>query len=118
MEALTLDRVKELAHEVVAEVGEAYVYPESHKRREPESSINSCVYVHDGKPSCIVGRVLHKAGVELAVLAQREFVGAWFVAGDLGATVPASDFLDSIQGKQDAGWSWGDALKAAIAELS
>jgi hypothetical protein len=116
METLTYDRAVELAREVVAEFGEDYLYPEDHKRGEIErDGISSCVYVHDGKPSCLVGQILHKHGVSLEDLAANEFQGAWSVSERYaGADYHAKFFLDVAQGKQDSGMSWGEAVRLAV----
>lgn len=115
MEALTYDRAVELAREVVAEFGEEYTYPASHKRAESESSIPSCVYVHEGCPSCLVGQILHRHGVSLDELAKNEFRGAWFIAEDLaGADAKTRLFLDTVQDKQDGGATWAQAVNNGV----
>lgn len=111
MEALTYDRAVELAREVVADFGEDYVYPESEKRRETDGSLPSCVYVHEGCPSCLVGHILHRHGVSLEDLSQHEFRGAWTVSTKLAdAEFGARFFLDVAQGRQDKGMPWGEAV--------
>lgn len=115
VEALTYDRAVELAREVVADFGEEYVYPENQKRRESESSLPSCVYVHEGHPSCLVGHILHRHGVDLDVLGNHEFRGAWFLAGDLaGADAKTRLFLDVVQSSQDGGTTWAQAVNNGV----
>lgn len=121
MEALTLDRAVELAREVVAEFGEDYVYPESHKRLqwedEPESPSNpmSCVYVHEGKPSCIVGHILHRHGVEIEAMKNHEFDSACPVSGaTTNAEGTARFFLREMQEHQDKGKPWGESLEFGL----
>lgn len=118
MEPLTFDRAVELAKEVVIEFGAGYVYPSSHRIVQNGTSTPSCVYVHEGKPSCLVGQILHKHGVPVEELAQHEFQGAWTVSGILAdADYPAQFFLDTAQAKQDQGTSWGLAVNSAVEEV-
>lgn len=115
METLTYDRAVELAREVVAEFGEGYVYPEYQKAAESPGSSPSCVYVYDGKPSCLVGQILHRHGVSLVALSMREFSGAWFVSAELcHASEKTRQFLDSAQSSQDKGNTWGEAVKDGL----
>lgn len=115
MEALTLDRAKELAAEVVAEFGEDYVYPNDH--RQWDGGVKMCVYVHDGKPSCIVGQILARHGASLVQMALKEFRGADYVTRELVPGTPENTrrFLDKLQGAQDEDVPWGEALSIALA---
>lgn len=118
VEALTYDRAVELAREVVAEFGEDYVYPENQKRPETDGSLPSCVYVHEGCPSCLVGHILHRHGVSLEDLSQNEFRGAWFVSVKCAdADEKARTFLDAAQGSQDKGDTWAVAVENGIAHV-
>lgn len=118
MEELTYDRAVELAREVVAEFGEDYVYPESEKRRETDGSLPSCVYVHEGCPSCLVGHILHRHGVSLEDMSQDEFRGAWFVSAKCAdADGKAREFLDAAQESQDNGDTWAVAIENGIAHV-
>lgn len=118
MEPLTFDRAVELAKEVVIEFGAGYVYPSSHRIVQNGTSTPSCVYVHEGKPSCLVGQILHKHGVPVEELAKHEFQGAWTISEKLaGASFEASYFLDVAQYKQDTGASWGLAVNSAVEEV-
>lgn len=115
MDVLTLARAKEIATEVVEEFGENYVYPKEHKVKFPDSSEPTCVYVHEGKPSCMVGQILHRHGVSLEELASYENRGAYSVAWlttTCGEYAPS--FLSAIQRRQDRGQSWGVALEQAL----
>jgi hypothetical protein len=113
MEALTLDRAKALAAEVVAEFGENYKYPEDH--RQWHAGTRMCVYVHEDKPSCFVGQILHRHGVSLAALSLHEFKGAYRVTADLvpGTDVGALRYLNRLQDHQDEDNTWGSALAYA-----
>jgi hypothetical protein len=114
-EFLTFDRALALLREVIAEKGEDYVYPQF----EPEAAgdlgaVMECFYVRDDAPSCIVGRVLHRAGVTLDEL---RAVEGWTPV-DLEhapqftrwADDMALELLHEVQNEQDAGRSWGEAL--------
>jgi hypothetical protein len=114
-EFLTYDRALALLREVIAEKGEDYVYP----KLEPEAAgdrgaVMECFYVRDDAPSCIVGHVLHRAGVSLDDL---RAVEGW-TPGDVEQAPPftlwademALELLYEVQNEQDAGRSWGEAL--------
>lgn len=113
---LTYERTKELLKEAVAERGADYVDPDA-------SRPTLCRNVHtaeDGKtlvPGCIVGWVLHKAGVSLELLEENNMAAASSVlcelkeAGVLGYEVTALHLLNRIQGLQDGGVSWGEAVQ-------
>ena len=117
MEALTLDRAKELAAEVLAEFGEDYKYPEDH--RQFNAGVKMCVYVHDGKPSCLVGQILHRYGVSTTELALNEFRSAHNVTYDLvpGTSPEVLKFLEEIQGEQDEKKTWGEAVEHGLSKV-
>jgi hypothetical protein len=123
MESLTYDRAVELAREIVAEFGEDYVYPEDHKRHEYGDDDNQggnmlCVYVHEDKPSCIVGQILHKHGVSVEALKAHEFKGARTVSyATAEADEKARFFLTGAQSHQDKGNTWGEALTYALDQV-
>lgn len=87
-----------------------YVYPEQY-----------CQYQYDGKPSCIVGRALHRLGVpveSLAVLDAANLHGG-VTAGDLPDQFPDLVEADSesalialveAQEAQDSRIPWGEAV--------
>lgn len=130
---LTLERTKELLAEAVAERGEDYVYstPEG-KIPTPDGSV-MCYYVHAWDASgplpepvagCIAGYVLHKAGVPLDTLRALERQPADRVLGflerdDVARAEPrVRMLLRTIQQRQDAGQSWGQAVANTLAEES
>lgn len=124
MEALTYDRAVKLAREVVGKFGEDYVYPEEHKRVEFGDDENQggnllCVYVHEEKPSCIVGQILHAHGVGVEALKAQEFTGAHSASF---ATARADDkarfFLSEAQDRQDNGRPWGESVTYALDQVS
>lgn len=119
MEALTYDRAVELAREVVAEFGKGYVYPESIKVVEIGGTQPPCLYVHEDKPSCLVGHILHKHGVSLEELSMKEFIGARLVSSELAkADDKARFFLASAQESQDKGETWGTAVRFGISQVN
>lgn len=118
VEVLTYERAVELAREVVAEFGADYVYPMEHKRQECEGSTPSCVYVHKGCPSCLVGQILHRHGVSLEDLSLWEFRSAWETSDAVANTeLSARDFLWEIQSVQDSGRCWGEAVEVGVAHI-
>jgi hypothetical protein len=89
-----------------------------------EGGTVDCKYVHtfDGEmvPGCIIGMMLHLAGVDLDDLVEQEGQSAWdavpvfmhFADPSIRAA------FDKAQAKQDTGGSWGEALEAARARLA
>lgn len=99
---------------VVAERPEhRYVQPAT-AGREP-----GCLYVHGDVPGCLVGHVLHRMGVPLRELLRHEFSTASEVleALDTDISERVGAFLDNVQGDQDSGATWGDALASYVADL-
>lgn len=116
MEELTYERALELARKIVSEFGEDYVYPENHKERGASAaSAPSCMYVHDGQPSCLVGHVLYRHGVSIKDLVDREFLSAWEVAAGLVASDEKTrQFLEAVQVAQDKGTTWNQAVDQGV----
>lgn len=108
VEPLTLDRAVELAREVVAEKGADFVY-------EEEEGAWGGLYVHAGdKPGCLVGHILLRHGVPVETLKNYNSMGIAWVADETGvAAAEATNFLESVQGDQDDGHSWGKAVDEA-----
>lgn len=120
---LSLDKVKELAAEIVEEVGPDFKY------REPGDG-SQCVYVEIHRdrdrqmawPSCLVGHILVRGGVPLNCFADvnaTEIQKAYFDA--LGSVVELDDdtlyWLDEVQSRQDAGDTWADSVHQADLDL-
>lgn len=74
---------------------------------------DSCLYVHNGAPSCLVGHVLFRLGLPLDVLSENEGGSPGMSVREFGISHRAADVLDIAQARQDVGESWGDALAAA-----
>jgi hypothetical protein len=128
---LTMERTKELLAEAVAERGEEYVYTtQDGKQVTPDSGIN-CFYVHrrnaEGElpepvAGCIAGLVLHKAGVSLETLEEREnepadvalmrLASNDVIRGESGVPM----LLRRVQRRQDKGTAWGTAVANSLAE--
>jgi hypothetical protein len=113
---LTLEKAIELVEQAIADRGEDYVY-------ERPEDVEECQYVHGDEPGCIVGYILHAAGVDLGTLHDNEGIWASFVTNNLAMqNVLAADygvacFLDSIQGEQDRGKTWGQALAYGLSRM-
>lgn len=104
---------------VVAEAGRDYRY---------EKIGGECRYVHNGEPSCGVGRVLVRLGLPIAELAKYEGLSALGLGSYLTNNCEkrglplllaedASKVLDEFQHNQDQAAPWGDALDAAENEF-
>ena len=102
-------RALNLLEIVVEKAGEDYVYP---------GAQYYCSYVEDGKPSCLVGRALHLAGLGVGELADMD--DAWPPTIDevtlpegVNVTPEARVVLRAAQKEQDWGKTWGEALAVA-----
>jgi hypothetical protein len=96
------DDAIELLQEAVAERGDGYV------------DRNAGFYVSHGRPSCLVGLALVKAGVSVAALSDCEGWSAVGLPGRLPIlTHRAAEVFQAAQNLQDSGQPWGDALIAA-----
>jgi hypothetical protein len=110
---LTLARTKELLAEAVTLKGEDYVYV--NRDGEQAGHDTSCHYVHGDQPGCIVGHVLHRAGVSLADLSNYEGQGAEDPASQLtDAGGEVVRLLAFAQEHQDRGVPWGEAVRQAL----
>jgi hypothetical protein len=108
--------------EVVTEAGPEWIYV----RRPNATGLGTgCVYVHNGEPDCIAGRVLAKLGVSTADLSKWEGK----VCGQMSSehltvelNLPRIPFdehslgvLNVAQDSSDSGYSWGSSLEKARA---
>jgi hypothetical protein len=113
---------------IVEEVGENFIYPRRHPSLDSNYSLYSllsdgvCVYVWQGKPDCIIGRLLHRLGVSLEELSACEGENASAACSRLAnspalSTLEFTDkdlmFLDRIQRLQDGGRTYGNILEFA-----
>lgn len=134
MQNLTKSDVIEALRKVVTEKGEAYVYPESEKRVFDASDEPTCSYIveRDGEmvPSCIAGHVLvNEFGMPVDDLVIHEGTSALvplveMIFEDESDEFDRIDFDDpryeaiftlvKAQRTQDNGFTWGEALTAAI----
>lgn len=106
-------QVYQTTREVVAEQPD-YIYQNPLGHTAISENSVACYYVHDDKPGCVVGAVLHRLGVPLKYLSDREGLRGDQVA--LGLTNMSPDtamFLRRVQIGQDRGLTWGDALGRA-----
>lgn len=118
---LTVDTVNPVLDALLKEFGEDYVYPGSKDK--------ACYYVANGQPSCLVGQVLYRLGVPIETLEEYDEVGSVFelsnseysldgkTALERGGVSVGDDrvlnILDSAQGWQDQGKTWGEAVRQA-----
>lgn len=107
---------------IVAEYGEDFVY----QQRDTHFG-SHCVYVWQGEPDCIVGKLLHRLGVPVEQLARGDGeVGhpVGLLAGSLvehleelgviSAECGVSEILDRAQSRQDSGRTWGQSVREAL----
>lgn len=111
---LTLARTNELLDEIVSDFGADYAYPYTVCRYVQESPAGPA-------PSCLVGHVLHRAGVPLDALALNApadvKVQILTAHGILRAEPDAVRLLTNAQRAQDKHTPWGDSVTAGRAYL-
>lgn len=110
METIDGRRALELLVDVVDQYGEDTVYERVTVKGRPV-----CLYVHDSRPSCLVGHALVKAGGDTELL---EGLNCGVAAISLDDHLPAVDWraalvFQAAQHVQDDGGTWGEALEAA-----
>lgn len=115
MEEIDERRALELLIDVVDQAGDDFVY----EKVKLASGNDGCRYVMDGKPSCLVGHALVRAGCEISILEDLDSPGVSAV--DLRShltwvTDGASEVFFAAQQVQDDGRTWGDAIGAAKVE--
>lgn len=138
---ITAQQVIETMREVVAEKGEDYVYPkeegiwvdrDDNTVRGDEVNVEtdpflSCAYLTvDDQPSCIVGHVLHRLGVDHKILGDAETVSATVfgtgghhaLTGKHRLDEGAARILSAAQQVQDNGAAWGLALREVEAAFA
>ncbi|AOZ63612.1 hypothetical protein SEA_WEASELS2_22 [Rhodococcus phage Weasels2] len=100
-------------------------YPDfNYKRDSGVEGLNCgvpCLYVFDGRASCIVGQALNNLGVPLEVLSKYE---NWTSTKIIQEILQLSDkdldfhmntlvWIDRVQVRQDSGNTWSDAINYA-----
>ena len=120
---ITTEKMLGALEKVVEEAGRDYTYP-----LEDLAAFNdSCRYVIDGRPACIVGRALHRLGVPIEDLSQVEDESAYraieLLVNRGTVTVDGigpGDVASAAQSVQDRSpkWTaarrdWGHALEMA-----
>lgn len=84
-----------------------YVYPKAERGR--------CLYVHDGKPDCLIAVLLAEHGASLTWLSwhdgKESAHPARMLCRDLGLPEEVGGYLSAVQLRQDQGYAWGRAIK-------
>ena len=106
----TVEDIRTSMQKIIDVEGEDFVYVIPNQ--EELGSHAACLYVHDDKPSCLIGRVLHDLGMSLEDLSQYEGQDASMPAEAFGVSEHVADALTTAQFVQDTGETWGDALAA------
>ena len=123
---VTMEKVFEIADALVVEKGAGYKYDFPAGGRQ-------CFNVWEGKPSCIVGTIMHRLGVPVEtmggeyseVFAGRDAMSITDLARSL-ETEGVIDFIDNrvidalryMQIEQDGGETWADAVAISRRRLS
>lgn len=121
------ESVRRLLREAVTERGKDYVYVSPYTGESGPGTV--CYYVHDSRsedgtpaaaPGCLVGLVLHKAGVSLDDLRGVGFQPADMAledlrdAGLLTFEPDLTSLLGRVQARQDNGEPWGPVVRDAL----
>ena len=124
--------LEDLRAAVLAEVaieGEEYVYDMPTIRIEDDDEVHErtdCVYVYDGKGSCLLGRAMIRLGVSAERLSREEEWGTSPFTFDQMPNVitewefepDAVDWGGYVQNNQDRGWTWGTSVTGADTALA
>jgi len=124
---ITRDDVREGLKALVDANGEDFIYQ---KALVGSVGIKRCVYVYEGKPSCIVGQFLFALGVPLERLEEAdwrtfgggtpadELIGELVEEGRIQVESGVAVALTEAQNTQDWGLKWGIVLRRAEGELN
>lgn len=111
---LSITQAQTLVNELITEYGDGFVYKQIN---------GGCVYTYGGEPSCLVGQVMARAGLDpmdLETLLRDNYrEGDYFHTINqflaehniFMASSEAEEFLGALQQYQDEGVSWGEALR-------
>lgn len=116
---ITYEQVKQTLLDIAAE-NENYICP---KRPGMMSDTPSCRYVWERQPDCIIGRLLHRLGVDLVLMRGMEGASAHGVLSGLFSTgvlqseedEEITDLCYYTQSWQDYGMTWNEAVQKGIA---
>jgi len=121
---LQYDALLASAQALVETVGPDYVYVTPDGEPADDGYNQQCLYVHNNGeasvPGCLVGTLLHSAGVPLGVMKDFEGEDAHQLITGLKeygilADIPgkADEFLQFAQARQDVGTTWANAVSQA-----
>ena len=112
MEHIDARRALELLIDIVDQYGEDTVY-----EKVPLDNGNmGCRYEREGAASCLIGRALYRAGAPLGFLAHIDLYGVsarMLPCHTNQVDTDAAEVFQAAQGIQDAGETWGKALRGA-----
>lgn len=117
---ITYDRALPALTKVVEEAGADYVY-QPVSREEDEYPSGACLYAHNSKPSCGVGRALVELGWTVQELEDFDSTGGMTFGGLTGEALIECDnktlaLFDVFQTHQDQKVPWGTAFNRAKRE--
>lgn len=116
---ITLADAIRFAEEAASEKPEGYIYVNPDGEKAGEFGI-SCAYwdYEKDEPSCLVGQVLHKAGLDGGPMAYWKASGALIfdlsdqLRGVVEIDYDALDFLGRVQMRQDNGSTWRSSIES------
>lgn len=99
----------------VADKGADYMYP-AEERISNDAEVDTCVYAHDGQPSCLIGHALYRIDPEYLTEIPKhdnlEYASADDVLSVFGVVDEALlRAANAAQFEQDHNRSWGVALE-------
>lgn len=121
MKTLTVKETRRLLKQIAAE--------------SPDKVVSTCRYVHNKRPSCLVGHVLARSGADLSKIVGvkvkknsddetgylnkttiDDFPEDMFKLIGVKPTQKSIEVLQIAQNEQDGGWSWRWATNRALAQ--
>lgn len=122
---ITLADAIRFAEEAASEKPEGYVYINPDGDEAGEIGISCKYWDHEkDEPSCLVGQVLHKAGLDGGPMAYWKSSEKWISAlshslrGAVEIDFDALDFLTRIQLRQDNGSTWRFSIASGKSAVS
>lgn len=104
---------------IIATRGEDFVY----RIHSDGDHHNTCTYIHNGEPDCIIGCYLVSRGVPVDAFEQHEGSGVDTLFGYgwldewVTATPEAIALMGNIQDNQDMHYPWGEAYTKAVENI-
>ena len=108
---LTPESFMSLLRKAVDKRGADYVYPDSHRYAD-----NFCRYRYKGRPSCIIGEVVHAIDPTVKLQEKTSASDVLSINGVMNSDI--LEAADNAQSTQDDSLTWGEAYDDAAYYLN